>query len=300
MTDEQPIRAADLDWAFVVPSAPPDAQSEPTSATPAPSAWATPRRIVALVAVAAITTSAATAVVTRALQARAARLSAVNELTRGPVVGGTGTSYAFTWVNSDGSPVRWNPCEPIRWVSSSAGAPAGALSDFRDAVAHVTALTGLRFEYVGEVEERPVVNRPSASARGGAEWAPVLVAWVPLAGTPLGQGLGTGPDTVGVATPVAISRPNSPGVIVSGQIVFETGRVLSSGFATSAARGSVMLHELAHAVGLAHVTDPTQLMYSGDHAGVTVGDFGGGDRLGLEGLGATGGCVDTPSPDEVD
>ncbi|MHA7292483.1 matrixin family metalloprotease [Arthrobacter sp. HLT1-21] len=50
---------------------------------------------------------------------------------------------------------------------------------------------------------------------------------------------------------------------------------------------AIIVHELAHVVGLDHVDDPTQLMHEGTNGLTTLSD---GDRAGLALLGA-GPCV---------
>ena len=301
MSDD-PGQPADIEWAVVIPGPPPvpgRPAGDELPSGPAPHRAPVTRAVAALVLLAIATTAGATAVVTRAARARAERLATPNAMTRGTLAGAAGRSYAYTWVNSDGSPVRWDPCRPVDWVSSSRGAPAGAVADFQRALERISAATGLRFDYLGEVDEQPSSERAAAQPSYGDGWAPMLVAWAPLVGTPLGTGLGTVSETVGVATPVAVSKPGERGVIVTAQIVFETARSLPAGFATSGARGAVMLHELAHALGLAHVSDPSQLMYDGDHTDAGAGELRAGDAAGLAGVGANGGCLDEPSPDDV-
>ena len=299
VTEEERPAPAELPWAVVVPPTAAPPALGPVGSDTAATSSRRPSRALVVVSVLAVVMSAVAAVaVSRATRARLSA-AAATQIQRGTAMGTAGASYTFTWVNRDGSPVRWNPCAPIEWVSSSGRAPAHALDDFRAALDRVEELTGLRFEYRGEVDEAPSGNRAASQPRYGDGWAPMLVAWAPVVGTELGTRLGTGADTVGVATPVAISRPSSPGVIVTAQIVFESGRTLPSGFTSSGARGAVMLHELAHAVGLAHVDDPSQLMFDGDHAGFGAGELGHGDMAGLEHLGASGGCLEVPDPDEV-
>ena len=74
---------------------------------------------------------------------------------------------------------------------------------------------------------------------------------------------------------VVLSAPNDPG----------------AGFGPNA-RGGLLLHELGHAVGLAHVDDRTQIMnpISTGAAGV----YGTGDLAGLRILGS-GGCLTAPT-----
>ena len=59
-----------------------------------------------------------------------------------------------------------------------------------------------------------------------------------------------------------------------------------------------MLHELAHAVGLGHVDDPTQVMYY--RTTNSESQFGAGDRAGLVALGRASGCLQVPPARHVD
>ena len=222
------------------------------------------------------------------------------QLRPGSVQGEPGAPYAVTWVGVDGHPVRWNPCRAIRWVNNPGAAPAGSLEETQAAFARLAAATGIQFEYAGETDEAPVVEREEVQARYGDGWAPILVAWAPLNGTPLGAGLGTMPDTEGVSTPAALSRPGDPSVIVSAQVVLESGRTLLPGFGSSESRGAVILHELAHALGLGHVPDPSQLMFVGNAMVSGPGELQAGDLAGLAALGRSGGCVPEPDPSTVD
>ena len=45
-------------------------------------------------------------------------------------------------------------------------------------------------------------------------------------------------------------------------------------------------------MGLDHVRDPDQLMYSGRHPNVFLHDYGTGDLAGLRRLGVSAGCLD--------
>lgn len=197
--------------------------------------------------------------------------------------------------NADGTPVRWNPCEPIGWVFNPAAAPPGVEVDLNRAFGEIAAATGLRFRYLGLTDERPQRERsPYQPERYGDEdWAPILVSWtrpgetdVPLA-----------PTDRGVSVPVAVGDGDVD-VFVSGQVVFNPDRPLVAGFEDRRSSwGATILHELGHAVGLDHVDDPVQLMYTFPGEGPAT--LGPGDRRGLAELGS-GGCLDVPEPVDVD
>ena len=65
------------------------------------------------------------------------------------------------------------------------------------------------------------------------------------------------------------------------------------GFGSPGAQGPVVLHELAHVLGLGHFKAEGELM---EPSGGGVTDFGPGDLEGLRKLGATEGCLTTPPP----
>lgn len=204
-------------------------------------------------------------------------------------------------VNRDGRPIRWNPCQPIRLVLNSHGAPEGWLNDLEEAIRQITAASLITFEIEGTTAETPTARRPLISAnQGEPRWAPVLVAWA----TPsTSDGLLSDRDR-GVAIPVAVGTDHGR-VFVTGQVVFNAARSsapssgdlapLTSGFTDRATSwGATILHELLHLVGLDHVDDPTQLMYGPPgHGPVELGD---GDRAGLVAVAGDPTCLAVPSP----
>jgi hypothetical protein len=201
-----------------------------------------------------------------------------HRLTDTVTAAGAGT-YAFTnRQDADPSePVAWDPCRPIHYVINPAGGPPGGIGLVEQAFARVEQVTGLVFQYGGETTERPHWDSPVLPVLGTRK--PVLVSWAD-------------PDEVPqLAGPVAGVGGSVPVGTRGGRLRYATGGItLDTGsFADLAARPdgereerAIVLHELGHVVGLAHVTDPAELM-NGDNLGLL--DFGPGDLAGLAQLG---------------
>jgi hypothetical protein len=258
---------------------------------PVPRARTTPRRL-AVVATVSLAGSLALGGVVRAMLPEPAS----RDLAQGTVTEVPGGSYSFTSVHDDGSPVRWNPCEPIRYVTNLASAPPGALDDLAVALTQLSSATGIEFVSEGGTDERASSARDAYQPeRYGRRWAPVLIAWDDLAAT----GLQHTAETVGVSTPIAVSRVGRPATYVSGQVVIATGHELAPGFGTGDARGAVLMHELAHTVGLGHTPDELQIMYDGRRPRPGAAQWGSGDQVGLRLLGRGAGCLRTPPPSRV-
>jgi hypothetical protein len=150
----------------------------------------------------------------------------------------------------------------------------------------VSDVTGLTFVRDGRSDELPSSDRPVEDAgRYGPGWSPVLVAWT----TPeVDHGLDG--RVVGLGGSTRLMDPATGRVrYVTGTIALDTPamrRVLQRSDGVLAAR-AIIMHELGHVVGLAHVKDAGELMYD-DNVGRT--DFGPGDLTGLAVLGR-GPCV---------
>lgn len=205
----------------------------------------------------------------------------------------TAEGYRLWAQRSDGSAVRWDPCQPVDWVLNPEGAPDGAVELASEAFARIGSVTGLQFRYLGTTTEVPVEQRPTVDGeRYGRDWSPVLVAWTSPGGdTALRE------SDQGVAVPVAVN-----GVFVTAQVLLNADRWLSPDFTErSVSWGGVMVHEFGHVVGLDHVDDPDQLMYR--FAGTGPVRFGSGDLAGLRAVGVgvqDGACLDPGRPRRVE
>jgi len=231
---------------------------------------------------------------TAALKAGAPSAAAVGSVIAveqpAPAAAGWGPLY----VDEHGAPARWDPCTPIHYVVQPGWMPVAGRADLTEALRRLSAVSGLQFADDGDTEEMPSLDRAAYQPeRYGERWAPLLIAWVPPELTDLGLSGGPGGGGVqGVSRSNVVPNVAGPS-LVSGQVVLNADNRLSAGFGAGTTDGEVLLHELAHAVGLNHVLDPTQVMYPQTTSGEST--FGAGDRAGLAALGARAGCH--PAPD---
>lgn len=193
-----------------------------------------------------------------------------------------GGSHAFAALQDDGvTPVAYDPCRPVHYVVRPGNGPIGGDDLIHDAVRRVSEVTGLRFVHDGPTAERPSQDRsPYQPERYGYRWAPVVIAWETEAENPA-----FGTDVIGEAGSIGVSVGGGPRVYVTGGVSLDGAtfvRLLATPEGMPIAR-AVVLHELAHLVGLDHVGDAGQLMYPTTSA---VTDFAAGDLTGLAALGS--------------
>ena len=193
-----------------------------------------------------------------------------------------------TYVDGQGRPARWDPCVPIHYVVQPGWIPDAGRADLAEAVSRLSAASGLQFVDDGDTAEMPSTTREAYQPeRYGERWAPLLIGWVPQGATDLGIGAGA----QGLSLSVAVPARGGPS-LVTGQVVLDASNRLAAGFGPGTTDGEVLLHELAHAVGLGHVLDATQVMYPQTTNGES--QFGAGDRAGLAAVGAPAGCHPAP------
>jgi len=170
-------------------------------------------------------------------------------------------------------------------VVRQAGAPANGTALIDQAVARVSAATGLRFINDGPTNEPIIQDRaPYQPNRYGDRWAPVLVAWATSSEVP-----DFGIDILGEAGSQRLARPGGQFTYVTGTVALDSTKMQQfiDRFGPNSAR-SVIEHELGHLVGLAHVSNVSQIMFPRAQPAVT--EFGSGDLAGLAHAGS-GDCV---------
>jgi len=203
-----------------------------------------------------------------------------------------GPPYLFLDRTEQGTPTRWNPCDPIHYVVNADLAPPGSIEDVFEAVRRTSAATGIAFDFEGTSDEVATIDRPAYQPdRYGDRWAPVLIAWVDPddSDIPFQR-----EDRVaaGVAVP-QIPSTRLEDLYVSGWVAINADDPNTPGFGFPGQQGPVILHELGHLMGLGHVPTAGELMHP---EGGGVVDFGPGDLDGLRQLGAEGGCLEVFDP----
>lgn len=191
-----------------------------------------------------------------------------------------GSSFAFMHLEPDGvTPVTWDPCRPIHYVTRQTGKPAGGDALVAHAIAAVTRATGLHFVDDGATAESVTPDRAVFQpGRYGDRWAPVLIAWE----TPDEQPRLAG-SVAGLSGPALVTLPGADAAYVSGTVELDGRQIATAQRVDPAAARLIVMHELGHLVGLDHVDDPTQAMNPVTTHGVR--GFAAGDLTGLARLG---------------
>jgi len=171
-----------------------------------------------------------------------------------------------------GKIIRWDACGAINWKLRRGPGPPDAHEIATQALQQLSDATGLTFRYTGETAD--VVD-----AVEGRIDRTIYIAWatpneVPdLEGSVAGEGGPTYSHDIG---PGADTEPRP----TSGAAVVDASEHLAPGFAGGASEGAVLLHELGHVFGLAHVNDPHRLMYPSTN-GQLSGGYQPGDLAAL-------------------
>ena len=191
-----------------------------------------------------------------------------------------------------GAPVRWNPCETISYAVNTAGATSSIKPDLHEALARVTRATQIEFVSVGTTEETFLRAYQRMRYQGVIRKAELIIIWVDHDGyQEILRRLRDPRPSIAFAKTMAGLYADQDQYF-GGIIVMDAEATSQPGFGHSYAHGSVLLHELGHIMGLDHVKDPDQLMYSGRHPNYGLRDFGPGDLEGLRHLGMDAGCLD--------
>ncbi|MET1133264.1 MAG: matrixin family metalloprotease [Aeromicrobium sp.] len=196
---------------------------------------------------------------------------------------GLGSATDWAYLFSGGG--RWDPCTTIRWAYNPSAQGYDALPDVKRAFAKISGISGLTFAYVGTTTWRFLGNVsdpafPASTYDIGVGWADAdeLPA---LAGNVVGYGGGRGFTARAADADVKYRMDR-------GYLVLDNGHTLPGGYDRSG-WGSVMYHEILHALGLGHAQQDVQLMYGT----LSSRNYkpGAGDITGMQEIGLPAGCL---------
>lgn len=205
-----------------------------------------------------------------------------------------GGPHSFLQLQPDqATPVAYDPCRPIHYVTRPGGPPEGDVL-VRESIAAVSAATGLRFVDDGTTDEGPSDTRsPYQPDVYGERWAPVLLTWSdPVESPRLGEISPEAPQAnpAAYAGSIAVGLPGAADVdpekvFVTGSVTLDAADLtrMTEGQDGRARARAVIQHEIAHLVGLGHVDDDAQLMFPTINSNIT--GFNDGDLEGLASLG---------------
>jgi hypothetical protein len=193
----------------------------------------------------------------------------------------------------------------VHYIQNGAAAPQFVMENVREAFRRLSQETGITFVDDGLTDEN-ARRGPYVPERYPGRWAPILIVWEHF---PAEQTSGQ-QQILGNTVPYRIDN-----VTVSARLRFNvdayndeaTKAPIQDGFGPPANSGTgpigrnnitwgrIILHELAHVVGLGHTREEASLMYP-DAAQQTTRPtgFSKADLNGLRYLGRDAGCVKSP------
>ena len=176
--------------------------------------------------------------------------------------------------------IHWAHCRRINVRVNYAHAPKRSRWHVKEAIRRLNRATGMHYRYAGRTRVRPTLtgnNYPRGTK--------IVIGWARPKNSPLK------PGTAGVGGPTY----RSPGArIVRGFVFLNYKTKMAPGFGKGprhgvlGTRGQVLMHELAHTVGLSHVGAKAQIMHS--RATRKMATWGAGDWRGLRKQGRRAGC----------
>jgi hypothetical protein len=192
-----------------------------------------------------------------------------------------GNPRAFDFYNTgSGRVVHWAHSRRINYRVNYDHAPRRSRWHVQEAVRRLKHATGLRFRYMGRTNVGP--TRLGNNYPRGTK---LVIGWARPANSILQ------PRSVGVGGPTYNGRT---GAIVRGFVIINYKIQMAPGFGkgprtgVQGTRGQVLMHELAHTVGLTHVRAKAQIMYP--KATRKRATWGAGDWNGLRKQGRRAGC----------
>ena len=215
-------------------------------------------------------------------------------------------TYGFDAYTGLTKVARWAPCTVINGVRRThvinykvhTAGVASRVTLVKHAMARVANATGLQFHYAGTTSYIPQgkSNGTSmlldAARQRKATKAQLVIAWA-WGGTGTGRSNLLKLGEAGVGSISWASSSTSQLRIGDAGVVMRRGVHLLSGFVSGGSVGTLLLHELGHAMGLQHVSYQHEVMYP-VVSSLSAGGYTTGDKTGLYKVGAAMGCFHTP------
>lgn len=180
---------------------------------------------------------------------------------------------AFVRVDAAGVPARWDPCARLQWKIAGTRPSARLMKAATETMRQVRVTTGLRFVFAGRATHAEFVSPPMNTIVIGAT-----------------SNLGI-PNAGGITNVLYQATP-SGSVAVTGARVAVNPIVVRPGTRWSWMLRPIVLHEVGHAIGLAHVSQSSEIMYP---QVVRAMSYTADARVYLRELGTAKGCLGTPS-----
>lgn len=182
---------------------------------------------------------------------------------------------------------RWNPCQKIHYKINARKSPRGGfIKDTKKAIKRLHRASGLRFKYLGRTKVVPNI-RSGKSYKGKTD---LVIAWT----TPKKRKVLRNLGGWGGGYWWRVSRKT--GKFTKGWVLLNSkyrykypkgfGTGPKGGYGT---RGQLLMHELGHSMGLAHVKRRSEIMFHYTYR--RKAKWGNGDRRGLRRVGRPAGCI---------
>lgn len=177
---------------------------------------------------------------------------------------------------------RWDPCRAVPYATNLRLAPTNGAKLVKQAFRKIHAATGFDFKRLGSTTKVPFSTGPESSQH--LDYG-LVIAWSTPRKVPGLKG-----STAGLGGSTAQRVGEEPWRYVYGGAVFDATQSLPvKGWGRGKSVGALLLHEIAHALGLGHVQARSQIMYPSQQS-TFRGRYEAGDLGGLHKVGAAQGC----------